>query len=329
METGSSHLAFVFPGQGSQYVGMGKDVYDASPAARQVFHQAEEILGIRLRQLIFEGPEEALRQTINAQPAILTVSVAILAALRERWGHRSSLLQPQVVAGHSLGQYAALVASNALDFREAVLLVRERGRLMQESGQERPGGMAAVIGLDHRILEDICRRVQNLGLVWPANYNAPSQIVLSGELPALAAAIELAIAEGARRVVQLAVSIAAHSPLMRRAAEQFAEIVQRFGIRDAQIPVISNITAQMIRSAEEVRRELVHHICESVRWTQSVRAMVESGVTTVVEIGPGDVLASLSRRIQRNLVAISLNDWEKISAYPTLLPAGPTPPDPA
>lgn len=329
METGSSHLAFVFPGQGSQYVGMGKDVYDASPAARQVFHQAEEILGIKLRQLIFEGPEEALRQTINAQPAILTVSVAILAALRERWGHRRSLLQPQVVAGHSLGQYAALVASNALDFREAVLLVRERGRLMQESGQERPGGMAAVIGLDHRILEDICRRVQNLGLVWPANYNAPSQIVLSGELPALAAAIELAIAEGARRVVQLAVSIAAHSPLMRRAAEQFAEIVQRFGIRDAQIPVISNITAQMIRSAEEVRRELIHHICESVRWTQSVRAMVESGVTTVVEIGPGDVLASLSRRIQRNLVAISLNDWEKISAYPTLLPAGPTLPDPA
>lgn len=329
METGSSHLAFVFPGQGSQYVGMGKDIYDASPAARQVFHQAEEILGIKLRQLIFEGPEEALRQTINAQPAILTVSVAILAALRERWGQRSSLLQPQVVAGHSLGQYAALVASNALDFREAVLLVRERGRLMQESGQERPGGMAAVIGLDHRILEDICRRVQNLGLVWPANYNAPSQIVLSGELPALAAAIELAIAEGARRVVQLAVSIAAHSPLMRRAAEQFAEIVQRFGIRDAQIPVISNITAQMIRSAEEVRRELIHHICESVRWTQSVRAMVESGVTTVVEIGPGDVLASLSRRIQRNLAAISLNDWEKISAYPTLLPAGPTPPDPA
>ena len=312
-------VAFVFPGQGSQYVGMGRDLYEASPAARQVFEEAEDALGVDLPKLCFEGPEDVLQDTINAQPAVLTVSIACLEALRERWQSLGINVVPRFTAGHSLGQYSALVAAGSLQFREAVQLVRERGRLMKESGEAHPGGMAAVIGLDASVLESLCQRVRAQGIVCPANFNSPVQTVISGELAALSAATQLALAEGARRVVQLAVSIAAHSPLMQRAAEQFAEILARFAPRDARVPVISNVTAQALTSAEAIQADLAAHIIRSVRWVQSVREMVGYGVTAFVEIGPGQVLAGLIRGISQDVSVVSIGDLKSLQRRIPLL----------
>jgi [acyl-carrier-protein] S-malonyltransferase len=308
-------IAFVFPGQGTQFVGMGRDLYEVSAAARRVFHQAEEALGIDLRTLCFEGPEEQLRETINQQPAILTVSIAYWEALKERVAQIGETVQPRFFAGHSLGEYSALVAAGALDFKEAVRLVRERGRLMKEVGDSNPGGMAAVIGLDDEALERLCQEVSDRGIVRPANYNSPGQTVISGELTALSAAIELAVERGARRVVRLAISIASHSPLMRRAAEHFNPILSQVRLYDAAVPVIANISAKAITSAEDIRRELAEQITSSVRWSQTVRAMAEEGVHTVVEVGPGEVLSGLSRRISRDLQAVSVNSAEALHLF--------------
>jgi len=316
-----SSIAFVFPGQGSQHVGMGQDVYEASPAARRVFQQADDVLGINLSKLCFEGPEEALQDTINTQPAVLTVSIAFLEALRERWQSLGINVTPRFTAGHSLGQYSALVASGSLEFPEAVRLVRERGRLMKESGEAHPGGMAAIIGLEQAALERLCQRAQAHGIVCPANFNSPGQTVISGDLAALSAAMQLAVAEGARRVVQLAISIGAHSPLMQRAAEQFAEILSRFGLRDARVPVISNVTAEALTRAEEIRADLAEQITRSVCWMQSVQAMVGDGVTSFVEIGPGQVLSGLIKRISREAHVLNVGDLKSLERQAVLLDA--------
>jgi [acyl-carrier-protein] S-malonyltransferase len=313
---GLRRIAVVFPGQGSQFVGMGRDLYESSAAARRVFHQAEEALGIDLRKLCFEGPEELLRETINAQPAILTVSVAFWEAVKERWGQVGEAVQPRFFAGHSVGEFSALVAAGALEFREAVRLVRERGRLMKEEGDRNPGGMAAVIGLDDQVLEEVCADVADKGIVHPANYNSPGQTVISGELSALTAAIELAVERGARKVVRLAISIASHSPVMRVAGDQFSQALARVGLHDAHVPIVANISARAITSAEDIRKELAEQITGSVRWSQSVRAMVEGGVHTIVEIGPGDVLSGLSKRISRDLQSFSVNSVEAIGQLP-------------
>ena len=246
-------VAFVFPGQGSQFVGMGRSLAESSEASRKVFAEADETLGFSLSDLCFNGPDEKLRETVNAQPAILTTSIATLAAIREQLGLKAGSLVPRFVAGHSLGEYSALVAADVLDFSTAVRVVRERGRLMKEAGDRTPGGMAAVIGLPVHILEDICRQAAALGIISPANYNTPTQTVISGELAALSAAIELAVANGAHKVVRLAVSIAAHSEIMHRASEQFAEAISRIRLRDALIPVVSDISARALVSAEEIR----------------------------------------------------------------------------
>ena len=304
-------LAFVFPGQGSQYVGMGKALYEASSAARRVFHQADEVLGFKLSQLCFEGPADELEDTINAQPAILTVSMACLAAMREKLdavGHKWQT--PRFVAGHSLGEYTALVAAGSLDFGDALRLVRERGRLMKESGDHRPGGMAAVIGLSRETLEVACERAstETSGIVSVANANSPEQFVISGERAALDRAIELIRDAGARTVVPLRISIASHSPLMQQAASRLAELIDRSPLRDPQVPVVTNIAGQVRTSAEHIRGELTSQMVAPVEWVGSVREMITGGVDTFVEIGPGQVLSRLIRRISSDVKAISLND---------------------
>jgi [acyl-carrier-protein] S-malonyltransferase len=307
---GAQPVAFVFPGQGSQYVGMGKALCDASETARGVFRRADEILGFALSKLCFEGPESDLNDTINAQPAILTVSVACLSALRERWQAMGRVIAPRYVAGHSLGEFTALVAADVIDFDTALSLVRERGRLMKENGTDRPGGMLAVLGLEREAVESVVTQAASAGVITLANANSPGQLVLSGEAAALDRASELARAAGAARVVRLPITIASHSPLMARAASQFAEIVARLPLRQPRIPVVANITGQILTSADDIRKELADHILKPVQWTASVLEMVTRGSAEFLEIGPGQVLSGLIRRISQEVHVVTLNDRE-------------------
>ncbi len=288
---GAGPVAFVFPGQGSQYVGMGKSLFDVSETARQVFRRADEILGFALTRMCFEGPEHDLNDTINAQPAILTVSIACLNALRERWQAMGQVVAPRYVAGHSLGEFTALVAADVIDFDSAL-------------------GMLAVLGLDREVLEAVVAEAGAVGVITVANANSPGQIVLSGEGAALDRATELARARGAARVVRLPISIASHSPLMARAAAQFGEIVARLPLRQPRIPVVANITGQILTSADDIRKELADHILKPVQWTASVVEMVTRGSAEFLEIGPGQVLSGLIRRISQDAHVVTLNDRE-------------------
>jgi [acyl-carrier-protein] S-malonyltransferase len=304
----TSDAAFVFPGQGSQFVGMGRDLYEESAAARAIFDQADRVLQTDITRLCFEGPEDELEQTYNAQPTILTVSVASLAALRERAAEMGRRLNPAFVAGHSMGEYTAMVAADVLDFADALRLVRERGRLMQESGMRTPGGMAAVIGLDAGTLEGVVRRARELGEIALANLNSPLQTVISGEVGALLRAMELAKEAGARKVARLKVSIASHSPLMQQAAAQLSERLAGIHLREPRIPVVANITGQVIHSAAEIKRELAEGLCRPVQWTRSVREMTGAGGRTFVELGPGQVLSGLIKRIDSTVQALTYRD---------------------
>jgi [acyl-carrier-protein] S-malonyltransferase len=288
-------IAFVCPGQGSQYVGMGAEVVERSPAAAAAFARADEALGMPLSRLILEGPAEELDQTINAQPAILATSVAYLEALRDEARAVGVEIVPRAMAGHSAGQYAAAVAAGAIDYADAVRLVRERGRIMQERGIE--GGMGAVIGLSDEQVDEIVDRAREHGEISVANSNAPGQIVLSGVIPALVFALEMSKTVGARRAVQLTVSVASHSPLMRRARDEFGRILARVPFRDPQVPMLGNVHATVISTADGLRDELTEHLVHGVQWTATVRRMVADGVTDFVEVGPGRVLSGLIRRI--------------------------------
>ncbi len=293
-------IAWVFPGQGSQAVGMGRDLYEQFPAARAVFEEADATLGFPLTRLCFEGPEAELTATENAQPALLTVSTALLRAMEETSGER--LPSPQAVAGHSLGEYSALVAAGALAFSDALRVVRRRGELMAEAHE---GSMAAVLGLDGELLERICREVRDelaahpepVSTVVVANYNAPDQFVISGSTVAVEQTVRAAKQRGAKRVIPLRVSAAFHSPLMSRAAEGMARVVAGARIRPLRAPLIANVTAEPLLQPEEVRRELVTQVVAPVRWIASVQRMVHDGVTTFLEVGPGNVLNGLIRRI--------------------------------
>lgn len=309
-----NRLAFVFPGSGSQYVGMGRDVYDQYPAARRLFEEADAVLQFPLSRLCFEGPDDKLVEAVNVQPALVTMSAALLAALREHpfLGGSNPNLVPAFVAGHSTGEYTALFAAGVFDFSSVLHLVRERGRLMQEAGNEKPGAMAAVLGLEAEPLYAICAEV---GDVWVSNHNAPGQIVLSGNKSAVEKAMQLAVERGAKRAVPLAINIASHCPMMASAAESFATILDGLTLQKAQVPIVGNVSATVIMEPEDIRRELVQHLTSPVRWVESVRYMIAHGVQAFVEIGPKDVLSGLIKRIDRNVRVFNVGTVQDIERF--------------
>lgn len=299
-------IAYVFPGQGSQAIGMGFDLYQSSPQARQVFEEADQALQFPLSRLCFEGPEEELRETVNAQPAILTVSIAYLKITSEVNG----TIKPVFVAGHSIGEYTALVAANVLAFADAVRLVRERGRLMQEAGKIKPGGMAAVIGLDETSVEEICFETG----AQIANINCPGQTVVSGTREAIERSIDLAQSRGAVGVVPLEVSGAFHSSLMQSTVEGMAQAISQVNFRPPEVPIVANSTAKPVTTVDKVKKELLRQLCHCVQWQPSVEYMAGVGVSIFIEIGPGIVLSKLIKRIAKNAQVLNMNDLESIKA---------------
>jgi [acyl-carrier-protein] S-malonyltransferase len=304
--------ALVFPGQGSQFVGMGRALALAEPAAADVFARADYQLGFPLSTLCWEGPEQALNDTINTQPALLVHSIAALRVLQQRFpGFR-----PACVAGHSMGEFTALVAAEALGFDQALELVRERGRAMQEAGARRPGGMAAVFGLEVDAVAETCARASREAgaVVQVANDNCPGQVVISGETSALDRAIEILPADGAKKTIRLAVSIGAHSPLMQPAQDRLRRAIDAAGLSDPRFPIIGNVEAAPLTSADAVRRDLQAQLTSRVRWTESIRVMRAAGVTTFAELGAGNVLCGLIRRIDRAAMTLAIDAPETFAA---------------
>ncbi|MDQ7029963.1 MAG: ACP S-malonyltransferase [Ardenticatenia bacterium] len=305
----SESIAHVFPGQGAQRVGMGRDVYEAHPLARELFDVAGEILGFDLKRLCFEGPKEALDDTVNTQPALYVTCVALWRVVQ----HEGLLPPPACVAGHSLGEYSALTAAGALPFEAGVRLVRERGRLMKEAGQQVPGKMAAIIGLDDTQVMALCREAARQGeVVQVANDNCPGQLVISGTEAAVRRAVTLAREQGARRAIILDVSIAAHSPLMAPVKEQFAHVVAAAPITAPTIPIIGNVTARPLTTEAEIRHELVEQLTGPVRWTESIQYIVAQGIGTFVEFGAGAVLTGLIKRIDRRVRRLNVAGWADV-----------------
>ncbi|MFQ5861058.1 MAG: ACP S-malonyltransferase [Dehalococcoidia bacterium] len=306
-ETHRPKVAYLFPGQGSHTVGMGLELYSRSPAARQVFQEVDSALGIHLSRLMFEGPEQELRQTINSQPAIMTLSLAYLQAMEEALGPQN-IVKPTLLAGHSLGEYTALTVAGVLDRMEAVWLVRERGRLMQSASLRRPGGMVAIMGLDEVTLEEVCLETG----AHIANVNTDTQFVISGDRLCLARAIDLAVARGAKKAVSLAVSGAFHSSLMESAREGLSEAMGKVHFRAPAIPIVANTTGKPVTTVEQIKEEALAQLCSCVRWRESVSYMVNSGVNSFVEVGPGKVLSGLVRHISRRVRTVSVGDLEAL-----------------
>jgi [acyl-carrier-protein] S-malonyltransferase len=302
--------AFLFPGQGSQYVGMGRDLKQNFKVAADVFAEADEALHEDLSKLCFEGPEDDLKLTRNTQPAILTVSIAALRVLQNETG-----LVPALTAGHSLGEYSALVASGALQFADAVAIVRKRGTFMQEAVPVGVGGMAAVLGMETAELEQICKESAEGQSVAPANYNCPGQIVISGHMEAVKRAAAKAEAAGAKKVVMLPVSAPFHSTLMKPAAEKLAKALEPITVQDLKIPVLSNVEADFYPSKNDIKRLLTEQVDHPVRWIEEMEKMVREGVDKCVEIGPGKVLNGLVRKISRETAIQSIENPDSIKEF--------------
>ncbi|MEW6210603.1 MAG: ACP S-malonyltransferase [Acidobacteriota bacterium] len=300
--------AFVFPGQGSQYAGMGRSLAEEFPSAAAVFEEADSALGFSLSRLCFEGPEEELKLTANTQPAILATSVAALRVLEER------VAPPDFVAGHSLGEYSALVAAGSLKLSDAVSIVRKRGLFMQEAVPAGAGAMAALLGCSMEIVEAVCREATDWGVCSPANINSPAQTVIAGSKEAVERAVELAKARGARRAVMLPVSAPFHCRLMEPAAERLAVVLAEIGFLDLNMPLVTNVDAAVIRQADEARSSLIRQVASPVRWSQSIQRLIDEGVTRFVEIGPGKVLSGLIRQINRECQTFNVEDRPSLDA---------------
>ncbi|MFH0345636.1 ACP S-malonyltransferase [Bacillus vallismortis] len=302
-----SKIAFLFPGQGSQFIGMGKELYEQVPAAKRLFDEADETLETKLSSLIFEGDTEELTLTYNAQPALLTTSIAVLEKFKE------SGITPDFTAGHSLGEYSALVASGALSFKDAVYTVRKRGEFMNEAVPAGEGAMAAILGMDAEALKQVTDKVTEEGhLVQLANLNCPGQIVISGTAKGVELASERAKENGAKRAIPLEVSGPFHSELMKPAAEKLKEVLDSCDINDADVPVISNVSANAMTDKAEIKEKLIEQLYSPVRFEESINKLIAEGVTTFIEIGPGKVLSGLVKKVNRRLKTIAVSDPETI-----------------
>jgi [acyl-carrier-protein] S-malonyltransferase len=305
--------AFIFPGQGSQSVGMGRALAERIPASREVFEKADEALGARLSSLCFEGPAEELTLTANTQPAILATSIAALSALVER-GRRADY-----VAGHSLGEYSALVAAGSIRFEDAIRVVRKRGLFMQEAVPAGEGAMAALLGCDLDTVKAVCEEASELGVCSAANINSPGQTVIAGHRSAVERAVELARSRGAKRAVMLAVSAPFHCALMKPAADRLRPILDAMNFADLSVPLVTNVDAELITQGAAARDALIRQVASPVRWSDSVRRLIDEGVGRFIEIGPGKVLSGLLRQISREVMVLNVEDPDSLDAAATAL----------
>ncbi|MCD4784978.1 MAG: ACP S-malonyltransferase [Candidatus Eremiobacteraeota bacterium] len=303
-------LAFIFPGQGSQKVGMGLEIAGKFPCVREIYDKADEVLGFSISKLIKEGPVEKLKQTVNTQPAVVVTSIAFLEVLREKG------LDCEITAGHSVGEFTALYCAGVLSFEDCLKVTRARGEYMQEAGIRHPGTMSAIIGLEVPAIEGICEKAGKSGVVVVANLNCPGQVVISGSIESVKEVGNIAIEQGAKKVIPLAVSAAFHSPLMDEAAGKLAQKLDEVKFLDARIPVVSNVSAEPVTNGEEIRDLMKKQISSRVMWEKSIKKMQSLGIETFIEIGPGKALSGMMRRIDRKAPMLNLED---IKSYENLI----------